>query len=63
MLMNNGALGPQLEEFSRLENNLADMLTLALTQSRLRQVVDIFNQKLSLEPSPIEKEILGNKAE
>jgi hypothetical protein len=39
------------------------MLTLALTQSRLRQVVDIFNQKLGLEPSPVEKEILGNKAE
>jgi len=63
MLMNDGALGPKLEEFSRLENNLSDMLTLALTQSRLRQVVDIFNQNLGLEPSPVEKEILGNKAE
>jgi transcription initiation factor TFIIIB Brf1 subunit/transcription initiation factor TFIIB len=63
MLMKDGALGPKLEEFSRLENNLSDMLTLALTQSRLRQVVDIFNQNLGLEPSPVEKEILGNKAE
>jgi hypothetical protein len=61
--MKDGALGPKLEEFSRLENNLSDMLTLALTQSRLRQVVDIFNQNLGLEPSPVEKEILGNKAE
>lgn len=56
-------LGPQLGEYDRLENDLSDMLTLALTQSRLRQVVDTFNQKLGLEPSQIEKEILGNKAE
>jgi len=63
MLMKDGEIGPQLEEFGRLENDLSDMLTLALTQSRLRQVVDTFNQKLGLEPSQIEKEILGNKAE
>jgi transcription initiation factor TFIIIB Brf1 subunit/transcription initiation factor TFIIB len=63
MLMKDGDIGPKLEEFGRLENNLSDMLTLALTQSRLRQVVDTFNQKLGLEPSQIEKEILGNKAE
>jgi len=60
-LMKDGELGPQLEEFSRLESDLSDMLTLALTQSRLRQVVDTFNQKLGLEPSAIEKEILGLK--
>lgn len=53
----------KLEEFDRLENDLSDMLTLALIQSRLRQVVDTFNQKLGLEPSTIEKEILGNEAE
>ena len=61
MLMKDGDIGPKLEEFGRLENNLSDMLTLALTQSRLRQVVDTFNQKLGLEPSQIEKEILGLK--
>ena len=63
MLMKDGDIGPKLEEFDRLENDLSDMLTLALTQSRLRQVVDTFNQKLGLEPSQIEKEILSNKAE
>jgi transcription initiation factor TFIIIB Brf1 subunit/transcription initiation factor TFIIB len=63
MLMKDGDIGPKLEEFGRLENNLSDMLTLALTQSKLRQVVDTFNQKLGLEPSQIEKEILGYKAE
>ena len=63
MLMKDGDIGPKLEEFGRLESDLSDMLTLALTQSRLRQVVDTFNQKLGLEPSQIEKEILGNKAE
>jgi transcription initiation factor TFIIIB Brf1 subunit/transcription initiation factor TFIIB len=63
MLMKDGDIGPKLEEFGRLESDLADMLTLALTQSRLRQVVDTFNQKLGLEPSAIEKEILGNKNE
>ncbi|HEX2769956.1 MAG TPA: hypothetical protein VHN12_11815 [Geobacteraceae bacterium] len=63
MLMKDGEIGPQLEEFGRLESDLSDMLTLALTQSRLRQVVDAFNQKLGLEPSAIEKEILGNKNE
>jgi transcription initiation factor TFIIIB Brf1 subunit/transcription initiation factor TFIIB len=60
-LMKDGGIGPQLEEFGRLEDDLSDMLTLALTQSRLRQVVDTFNQKLGLEPSQIEKEILGLK--
>jgi transcription initiation factor TFIIIB Brf1 subunit/transcription initiation factor TFIIB len=63
MLMKDDDIGPKLEEFGRLESDLSDMLTLALTQSRLRQVVDTFNQKLGLEPSQIEKEILGNKAE
>ena len=63
MLMKDDDIGPKLEEFGRLEGDLSDMLTLALTQSRLRQVVDTFNQKLGLEPSQIEKEILGNKAE
>ena len=63
MLMKDGDIGPKLEVFGRLENDLSDMLTLALTQSRLRQVVDTFNQKLGIEPSTIEKEILGNKAE
>jgi transcription initiation factor TFIIIB Brf1 subunit/transcription initiation factor TFIIB len=63
MLMKDCDIGPKLEEFGRLESDLSDMLTLALTQSRLRQVVDTFNQKLGLEPSAIEKEILGNKAE
>jgi transcription initiation factor TFIIIB Brf1 subunit/transcription initiation factor TFIIB len=63
MLLKDGDIGPQLEEFGRLENDLSDMLTLALTQSRLRQVVDTFNQKLGLAPSQIEKEILGYKAE
>ena len=63
MLMNDDDIGPKLEEFGRLESDLSDMLTLALTQSRLRQVVDTFNQKLGLEPSQIEREILGNKAE
>lgn len=61
MLVKDGDIGPQLEEFGRLESDLSDMLTLALTQSRLRQVVDTFNQKLGLEPSQIEKEILGLK--
>ena len=61
MLIKDGDIGPKLEEFGRLENDLSDMLTLALTQSRLRQVVDTFNQKLGLEPSQIEKEILGLK--
>jgi transcription initiation factor TFIIIB Brf1 subunit/transcription initiation factor TFIIB len=61
MLMKDDDIGPKLEEFDRLENDLSDMLTLALTQSRLRQVVDTFNQKLGLEPSQIEKEILGLK--
>jgi hypothetical protein len=61
--MKDDDIGPKLEEFGRLESDLSDMLTLALTQSRLRQVVDTFNQKLGLEPSQIEKEILGNKAE
>ena len=61
MLMKDGEIGPQLEEFGRLESDLSDMITLALTQSRLRQVVDTFNQKLGLEPSQIEKEILGLK--
>ena len=61
MLMKDGDIGPKLEEFGQLENDLSDMLTLALTQSRLRQVVDTFNQKLGLEPSQIEKEILGLK--
>lgn len=61
MLTKDGDIGPKLEEFGRLENDLADMLTLALTQSRLRQVVDTFNQRLGLEPSQIEKEILGVK--
>ena len=60
-LVKDGEIGPQLEEFGRLESDLSDMLTLALTQSRLRQVVDTFNQKLGLEPSAIEKEILGLK--
>jgi hypothetical protein len=63
MLMKDSDIGPTLEEFGRLEGDLSDMLTLALTQSRLRQVVDTFNQKLGIEPSTIEKEILGNKAE
>ena len=58
-LMKDSDIGLKLEEFDRLENDLSDMLTLALTQSRLRQVVDTFNQKLGLEPSQIEKEILG----
>jgi len=61
MMLKDPEIGPQLEEFGRLENDLSDMLTLALTQSRLRQVVDTFNQKLGLEPSQIEKEILGLK--
>ena len=61
MLMKDDDIGPKLEEFGRLEGDLSDMLTLALTQSRLRQVVDTFNQKLGLEPSQIEKEILGQK--
>ena len=61
--MKDSDIGPTLEEFGRLEGDLSDMLTLALTQSRLRQVVDTFNQKLGIEPSTIEKEILGNKAE
>jgi hypothetical protein len=61
MLMKEKDIGPKLEEYSRLESDLSDMLTLALTQSRLRQVVDTFNQKLGLEPSQIEKEILGLK--
>jgi transcription initiation factor TFIIIB Brf1 subunit/transcription initiation factor TFIIB len=61
MLIKDGDIGPKLEEFGRLEGDLSDMLTLALTQSRLRQVVDTFNQKLGLEPSQIEKEILGLK--
>jgi hypothetical protein len=39
------------------------MLTLALAQSRLRQTIGTFNQKLRFEPSKIKKEILGNKAE
>ena len=63
MLMKDGDIGPKLEEYDQLDNNLSDMLTLALTQSKLRQVVDTFNQKLGLEPSQIEKEILGYKAE
>jgi hypothetical protein len=63
MLMKDGDIGPKLDEFGRLESDLSDMLTLALTQSRLRQVVDTFNQRLGLEPSQIEKEILGYKAE
>ena len=62
-LTRDGDIGPTLAEFDRLENDLSDMLTLALTQSRLRHVVDTFNQKLGLEPSQIEKEILGNKDE
>jgi hypothetical protein len=61
--MKDGDIGPKLDEFSRLESDLSDMLTLALTQSRLRQVVDTFIQKFGLEPSQIEKEILGYKAE
>ena len=56
-------MGPKLADLGRLEGELSDMLTLALTQSRLRQVVEVFNQKLSIEPSEIEKDILRQPQE
>lgn len=63
LMLKDPTVGPKLADLGRLEGELSDMLTLALTQSRLRQVVDVFNKKLGIEPSEIEKDILGQPQE
>ena len=52
-------LGPKLKELVELGKQIGDLLVLALTTTKLRSVVKLFNDRLGASVSDVEKEILG----
>ena len=58
-LASDPALGPKLKELVELGKQIGDLLVLALTTTKLRSVVKLFNDRLGASVSEVEKEILG----
>lgn len=52
-------LGPQLKALDNLDAQISDLLVLALTTTKLRSVVKLFNDRLGASITEVEKEILG----
>ena len=58
-LASDPTLGPKLKELVQLGKQISDLLVLALTTTKLRSVVKLFNDRLGASVSEVEKEILG----
>ena len=52
-------LGPKLKELDDLDAQIGDLLVLALTTTKLRSIVKLFNDRLGASITDVEREILG----
>ena len=52
-------LGPKLKDFEALDQQIGDLLVLALTTTKLRAVVTMFNAHLGASITDVERQILG----
>jgi hypothetical protein len=59
ILSSDPELGPKLKELDALNAQIGDLLVLALTTTKLRAVVKMFNDRLGASITDVEKEILG----
>ncbi len=59
MLADDPGLGPKLKELDELDAQISDLLILALTTTRLRTVVNLFNDRLGASVTDVERQILG----
>jgi hypothetical protein len=59
LLADDPELGPRLKELDDLDKQIGDLLVLALTTTKLRAVVSLFNERLGASITDVEREILG----
>ena len=59
LLSSDPQLGPKLKELEDLDRQIGDLLVLALTTTKLRAVVSLFNERLGASITDVEREILG----
>ena len=59
LLAGDPEIGPKLKELDDLDRQIGDLLVLALTTTRLRAVVSLFNDRLGASITDVEREILG----
>jgi hypothetical protein len=59
LLSSDPQLGPKLKELDDLDRQISDLLVLALTTTKLRAVVSLFNERLGASITDVEREILG----
>jgi hypothetical protein len=52
-------LGPKLKDLEALDKQIGDLLVLALTTTKLRAVVTMFNARLGASITDVERQILG----
>jgi hypothetical protein len=59
LLSSDPEIGPKLKQLENLDRQIGDLLVLALTTTKLRAVVSLFNERLGASITDVEREILG----